>query len=73
MSEQVGEHQECVVVCFEVTAYPELKIINQIEFKALVGFYGSQGKVAKIIGCSRSFITRSINGNRPRITLLFGA
>lgn len=66
VSEEVGEHQECVVVCFEVTAYPEPNIINQIEFRALAEFYGSQGQAAKVIGCSRSLITRSVNGTRTK-------
>jgi hypothetical protein len=66
VSDEVGEHQECVVVCFEVIAYPEPKIINQIEFKALAEFYGSQGQAARAIGCSGSIITRSINGTRSR-------
>lgn len=54
------------MVCFEVTAYPEPKIINQVEFKALAEIYGSQGKAAKAVGCSMSFITRTINGTRSK-------
>lgn len=61
VSEEVGEPSECVVVSFEVEAYPEPKILHQNEFKELCELYGSQGKAAKAVSCSRSFVTILVN------------
>jgi DNA invertase Pin-like site-specific DNA recombinase len=51
------------VVCFELEAYPEPKNLNRNELKELIAIYGSQGKAAKGIGISRSFISKSLKKN----------
>lgn len=66
VSEEVGELSECVVFSFEVEAYPEPKILNQNELKELCELHGSQGKVAKAVSCSRSFVTRSVNRTKSK-------
>ena len=65
--DEVGEPFQCVVISFEVDAYPEPKILNPSEIKVLFELYGSQGQVARGIGCSRSFVTRSINGTKSKV------
>ena len=55
------------VVSFEFEAYPEPKILNSDELRALYERYGSFYVVADAIGASESF-ARQNSRKKPRLT-----
>ncbi len=55
------------VICFEFEAYPEPKILNLTELRALYDRYGSYYEVADAIGTSESFARQTSHKN-PGLT-----
>ncbi|MBC7419391.1 MAG: recombinase family protein [Bdellovibrio sp.] len=47
------------ILCVELDAYPEAKLLNPINLKQLVKKYGSHCDVAQLIGASEAFVRQS--------------
>lgn len=58
--EQVDEpHSASVVVCFELEAYPEPKVLSSIELRVLYARYKSFVRVGTAIGTSEGFVRQN--------------
>ena len=63
--EQVGEHfcAPSALFVFEIEAYPEAKILNSVELKALRQQLGDWHLVAESIGVSEAFARQNAKNN----------
>lgn len=58
-SHKVGELS--AVAIFDLTAYPEPKILSKVELTHLMRFHGTTEAVAKFLGCSQSHVSERLN------------